>query len=194
MPYTAPGCAGATEPIGALGAADADARHPHPGGRHVEGQGWAQLAHRHLDRLEPGVGDQKGVGQPAGQGLEEPVRPLAHHLGRRLGQGAVVDGVGQGVDCAGPPPCRPRPRCRGRTVGPARAPRAARRARPPRAGPGSRSGPPRDPLGHGSAERRGGPSRVARSSRPGSPMACPQTCSMSATACGWLWRRLDHTR
>ena len=49
-------------------------------------------------------------------------------------------------------------------------------------------------FGHDPAERRGGPSRVARSSRPGSPIACPHTCSMRATACGWLCRRLDHTR
>ena len=39
-------------------------------------------------------------------------------------------------------------------------------------------------FGHCAVWRRGRPSREARSSRPGSPMACPQTCSIRATAWG----------
>jgi hypothetical protein len=45
--------------------------------------------------------DQQGVGHAAGQGFEEPVRALAHHIGRHLRQCSVVDRVGEGVAALG---------------------------------------------------------------------------------------------
>ena len=110
------------------GRPSAGAAHPDPGRGDVEGERRAELAHRDLDRLETGVDDEQRAGQAAGQGLEQPVGAAADDVGRGLGQGAVVDRVGQVVALLGRRRCRPRPRCRARRAGPGPAPRAARRA------------------------------------------------------------------
>ena len=131
------------------------------------------------------------VGQAPGEGLEEPVGAAGDDVGSGLGEGAVVDRVGQVVGLLGR-----------RHVDPGRDVDAE--------GLGSVLLLGQDAVGAGDAEvadldavgdahgdgvpRVGMPSISARSSRPGAPMACPTTCSTRATAWGRLPMRPDQTR
>ena len=128
------------------------------------------------------------LGQPPGERLEQPVGAPADHVGRHLGQRAVVHRVGQRVALLGRRHVDPGHNVEREGLG---------------AVPlfGEHAVDPQDaqvtdlyPVGHVPWPRAGIPSSSASRARPGSPIACEQTSSTSATAWGGLAMRPDQTR